>query len=183
MTGRDRLLAAFHGGQPDMVPYSPNLYYWFYNHQARGTLPAELAGAEHPIDALRVLGADILARWDTQHATRDVYRNGEFSDEFAGGSTRTCPLVTAFNIYPPGKSVRRRRFETPWGALTHTWTLSEQAGADFESEYWWKDWSEYEAVRFFLNPAITNGTATSSGIGWSGWAATAWPWYTSRSRP
>jgi uroporphyrinogen-III decarboxylase len=25
-----------------------------------------------------------------------------------------------------------------------------EAGADFISEYWWKDWSEYEAVRFML---------------------------------
>jgi hypothetical protein len=150
VTGRDRLLTAFHGGTPDTVPFSPNLYYWFYTHLARGTLPPELAGASHPFDALRALGADILARWDTQHATRDVYRDGDFREEFAGESPRQRPLVTAFNIYSPGKTVRRRRFETPWGALTHTWTLSEDAGADFESEYWWKNWSQYRAVRFLL---------------------------------
>jgi hypothetical protein len=150
VTGRDRLLAAFHGGDVDTVPFSPNLYYWFYNHLADGTLPPALAGASHPFDALRALGADILARWDTQHATREYYTQGEFREEFAGASPRQCPLVTAFNIYPPGKTVRRRRFATPYGTLTHTWTLSEQAGADFESEYWWKDWREYDAIRYFL---------------------------------
>ena len=70
MTGRERILAEFRGVQPDTVPFSPNLYYWFFNHLATNTLPAALAGATHPFDALRALGADILARWDTQHATR-----------------------------------------------------------------------------------------------------------------
>ena len=150
MTGRERILTSFRGEQPDTVPFSPNLYYWFYNRVATGMLPAGLAGADHPFDALRVLGADILARWDTQHATREVYRDGEFSDEFTGDSPFERPMVTAFNIYPPRRSVRHRRFVTPHGALTHTWTLTAEAGADFESEFWWKDWSDYKAVRFML---------------------------------
>ncbi len=62
MTGRERILAAFRGEQPDFVPYAPNVYYWFYNRKVRGTLPAELADAEHPFDMLRALGADILSR-------------------------------------------------------------------------------------------------------------------------
>ena len=106
--------------------------------------------AKHPLDALRALGADILARWDTQHATREVYTAGEFSDAFGGESRFERPLVTAFNIYPPHKSKRFRQFVTPHGTLSQTWTLTEEAGADFESEHWWKDWSEYEAVRFLL---------------------------------
>jgi hypothetical protein len=150
MTGRERLLAAFHGEPPDKVPFAPNLYYWFYNRRLRGQLPPELAGAAHPFEALRALGADILARWDTECCTREWYRDGEYSEEWSGASPFTEPMVTAFNIYPPGRSVRRRRFATPHGALTHTWTLSEQAGADFESEYWWKDWGQYKAVRFLL---------------------------------
>jgi hypothetical protein len=150
MTGKERILAAFHGQQPDTVPFSPNIYYWFYNRLATGTLPSEIANAEHPFDALRYLGADILARWDTQHATREFYSEGEYSEEYSGASPFDRPMVTAFNIYPPGKSVRRRKFVTPYGTLTHTWTLTEESGADFESEYWWKNWSEYEAVRFLL---------------------------------
>ncbi len=150
MTGRDRLLAAFHGEMPDRVPFAPNIYYWFYNRKVRGTLPAEVAGAAHPFDVLRYLGAEILARWDTQHCTREVYTAGGFHDAFGGDSPFDRPITTAFNIYPPHTNARFRRFDTPHGTLHHTWTLSEQAGADFESEYWWKDWSEYEAVRFML---------------------------------
>ncbi len=150
VTRRERILSAFHGGSTDTVPFSPNLHYWFYNHRAAGTLPAELAGAAHPFDALRALGADILARWDTQHATRDIYRAGEFSDEFSGHSRFDVPMVTAFNIYPPRTNVRRRKFVTPYGTLTHTWTLTEEAGADFESEFWWKDWGDYAAVRYLI---------------------------------
>jgi hypothetical protein len=150
MTGRERLLAAFHGGQPDTAPFSPNLYYWFYNQRIAGGLPPELADAQHPFDVLRYLGADILARWDTQHATREEFLSGGLCDEFGGWSRFTEPMVTAFNTYPPHTNIRRRSFATPYGTLTHQWTLSEQAGADFESEYWWKDWSEYDAVRYFL---------------------------------
>lgn len=133
-----------------MVPFAPNIYYWFYNRLARGTLPEEIADARHPFDALRFLGADILARWDTQHTTKEVYTAGVFTDEFTGDSPFERPIVTAFNIYPPHKNLRKRKFVTPRGTLTHTWTLLPEAGADFESEYWWKDWSEYEAVRFLL---------------------------------
>lgn len=150
MTGRERLLAAFYGEQPDSVPFAPNLYYWFYNHLARGSLPEEIASAEHPFDVLRFLGADILARWDTQYATKEIFTEGEFSDECGGESRFDRPMVTAFNIYPPHKSVRRRSLRTPYGTLTNTWVLTEESGADFESEPWWKDWSEYEAVRFLL---------------------------------
>ncbi len=150
MTGRERILAAFRGEAPDTVPFAPNIYYWFYNRLARGALPGQIAGARHPFDALRFLGADILARWDTQHATREVYTAGTFTDEFTGDSPFDRPVVTAFNTYPPRKSIRRQQLVTPYGTLTHTWTLSPEAGADFESEYWWKHWSEYNAIRFLL---------------------------------
>jgi hypothetical protein len=150
MTGKERLLSAFRGEMPDTVPFSPNLYYWFYNHLARGTLPPELAEARHPFDALRALGADILARWDTQQATREIYTGGQFREEYRGESRFHRPLVTAFNIYPPHTNKRLRKIVTPYGTLSQTWTLTEEAGADFESEHWWKDWSEFEAVRFLL---------------------------------
>lgn len=150
MTGKERLLAAFHGEQPDTVPFAPNIYYWFYNRVARGTLPEEIAEAQHPFDALRTLGADILARWDTQYATKEIYTAGEFSDEFSGESRFDQPMTTAFNIYPPHRSVRRRKFVSPHGTLTHAWRLTEESGADFEAEFWWKDWSQYPAIRYLL---------------------------------
>jgi uroporphyrinogen-III decarboxylase len=150
MTGKERLLAAFRGEEPDTVPFSPNLYYWFYHHHRNGTLPPELSGAQHPLDALRYLGADILARWDTQWATREVYTAGEYREEYSGESGWDLPIITSFNRYPPGKIQHRERFVTPYGPLAHTWTFTREAGTDFESEFWWKDWSEYKAVRFLL---------------------------------
>jgi uroporphyrinogen-III decarboxylase len=150
MTGKARLLAALRGDEPDLVPFSPNLYYWFYHHQRNGTLPRELSFAEHPLDALRRLGADILVRWDTKWATREVYTAGEYSEEYTGESAWNVPVITAFNRYPPGKTERRERFVTPHGTLTHAWTFSREAGTDFERDFWWKDWRDYEAVRFML---------------------------------
>jgi len=154
MTGRQRILAAFRGEAVDTVPFSPNIYYWFYHHLITGTLPAELAHATHPFDALRLLGADILARWDTQWATRQRFMAGEYFDEFRGNSPFAQPAVTAFNVYPPHTCERHSRFVTPYGTLSQTWTLSLEAGADFISEYWWKEWSEFKAVRFMLESTV-----------------------------
>jgi uroporphyrinogen decarboxylase-like protein len=150
MTGRQRILAAFRGEAPDTVPFSPNIYYWFYHHLMTGQLPSDVAGARHPFDVLRFLGADILARWDTQRVTRERLTAGEYSEEFRGDSAQDQPAVTAFNVYPPHTSERHSRFATPYGTLTQTWILTEEAGADFIADYWWKDWSEYDAVRFML---------------------------------
>ncbi len=150
MTGKQRILAAFRGEPPDRVPFCPNLYYWFYSRKAKRRLPREVADLQHPFDLLRRLGADILARWDTQAATREVYSAGEYDERFEGAGSHDEPVVTAFSTYPPGKSIRRRTFRSPHGTLTHTWQWSAEAGADFEAEYWWKDWSEYAAVRYLL---------------------------------
>lgn len=157
MNGRQRILAAFRGEPSDCVPFAPNIYLWFYYHRYHGTLPAALAGAQHPFEVLRGLGADILARWDTQWAVREVYTAGEYSSEFAdqGGVRPSAlppgtPITTSFNIYPPGANEHRRRFVTPYGALTQTWAFTAESAADFEAKYWWTDWEEYEAVRFML---------------------------------
>ena len=157
MTGRERILAAFNGGAADLVPFAPNIYLWFYYHRYHGTLPAELADAQHPFDVLRHLDADILARWDTQWAVKEVYNAGEYRSEFVdqGGVPTSAlpagvPTTTSFNIYPPGTNEHRRRFVTPHGTLTQTWSFTAESAADFEAKYWWTDWDEYEAVRFML---------------------------------
>jgi len=150
LTGRQRILAAFGGKEPDFIPFTPNIWQWFYYHQTHHTLPPELAHAGHPLDALRCLGADILARWDTQHSTRTVYTAGEFSEEYAGAGDWEEPMVTSFNRYPPHKSQCRRKFVCPEGTLTQTWEYTREAGADFEAEHWWKSWDDYAAVRFML---------------------------------
>ena len=150
MTGRERILAALRGEAVDFVPFSPNIYQWFYYHLSKGTLPADVADATHPFDVLRFLGADILARWDTYWATKTIYSEGVLREKYVGETAWDKPLVTAFNIYPPHRQELRRQFTTPYGSLNQVWAYMAEAGADFESKYLWSDWSEFEAVRFLL---------------------------------
>jgi hypothetical protein len=150
MTGRERILAAFRGESGDFVPFAPNIYQWFYYHLANRQLPAQIAHAQHPFEVLRHLGAEILARWDTQLATREIYTAGEFLEVYSGETGEDTRLVTSFNRYPPRKNRCERKFVSPYGTLTQTWAYTKEAGADFELKYWWKSWDEYPAVRFML---------------------------------
>ena len=149
MNGRERILAAFKGEKTDVIPFAPNVYLWFYYHQFKGTLPPELANAKHPLDVVRYLGGEILARWDTQLATNEKYTAGEFSEEYFGENLGK-PVTTAFNRYPPGTDQRRRQFVTPYGTLSHLWRFTPDTGADFEADFWWKTWEDYPAIRFML---------------------------------
>ena len=83
-------------------------------------------------------------------ATKAVYTAGEYSEEYVGDIDWDKPLRTAFNVYPPHTNERRRRFVSPYGTLSQVWAFTVEAGADFESKYWWTQWDEYEAVRFML---------------------------------
>ncbi len=150
MNGRERILAAFRGESADTVPFAINLYLWFYYHKYRGSLPPVIAHLQHPFEVLRYLGADILARWDTQWALREVYTAGEYSEEYSGHGDLGEVRVTAFHHWPPRMTERRQQFVTPYGPLTQRWSFTPETGADFEAEHWWKDWREYEAVRFML---------------------------------
>jgi hypothetical protein len=44
--GRERILAAFRGEEPDFIPFTPNIWQWFYYHQTHHSLPppARMAG-------------------------------------------------------------------------------------------------------------------------------------------
>ncbi len=150
MNGRDRILTVFRGGSPDFVPFCPNLWQWFYSHRAAGTLPPEIAHACHPLDALQFLGADVLARWDSMQATREVYRAGEFTEWYAGERDNDATLVTAFNSYPPRRTRRHSSYSTPYGMLTETWEYSHRARADFQNEHYWKRWEDYPAIHSLL---------------------------------
>ncbi|MBI5650169.1 MAG: hypothetical protein HZC40_06970 [Chloroflexi bacterium] len=149
MTGRERILAAYRGDKTDCVPFAPNVYLWFYYHHYKGTLPPALAHAQHPLDVLRALDADMLVRWDTQWATHEIYTAGEYVEEYVGENWDR-ETTTAFNHYPPRTNQRRRKFITPHGTLTQSWTFTPETATDFEDEYWWKDWDEYPAVRFMV---------------------------------
>jgi len=150
MNGKQRLLAALRGDDLDYVPFAPNLYQWFHYHLTHGTLPPEVAHAQHPFDVLRHLGAEVLSRWDTQWATKTRYTAGTYTEEYLGQSDWERPFITAFNVYPPHRIERQRRFESPYGTLTQNWEYMPDAGADFETKYWWTEWEEYDAVRYML---------------------------------
>ena len=150
MTSRERILGAFRGESIDRVPFAPNIYQWFHVRRANGTLPSELEGMEHPFEVLRFLGADILARWDTQACARAIFTAGRFSEQYRGSSAGTSDRITAFNHYPPGCDECRRQFETPYGPLTEQWNYSQSANADFQSEFMWKNWDDFPKIKFFL---------------------------------
>lgn len=134
MNGRQRLLAAFRGEPTDVIPFAPNIYFWFYFHKYRGTLPEPVATAQHPFEVLRFLGADILARWDTQWALRDsrlrrLYR--QWRDEHAAtrvtaGSGEGNPRLPARTVRFDGRQAACRFClelydtpPTPWGNLIY----------------------------------------------------------------
>ena len=127
MTGRERILAAFGGEEPDFIPFTPNIWQWFYYHQTHHSLAPEIGDARHPLDALRYLGADILARWDTQHSTHEVYTGGEFSEKYDGAGEWDKTKVGTFNLYPAHKSRCRRKYVCPEGTLTQTWEYRPEA--------------------------------------------------------
>jgi hypothetical protein len=93
VTGRERILAALGGELADRVPFVPNIWQWFHVNELRGTLPEALRGCRHPIEALRVLGADVLSKfegscntsplapWENLLAFRDAaWRHGRLHD-------------------------------------------------------------------------------------------------------
>ena len=149
MNGKQRILSALAGEQPDRVPFAPNIWQWFYVNQFNGTLPKAIEGAEDPIQVLKTMGADIFSKWDSGSPTPH-YRTCEHSVSFEGDLPTGKRLWTSFAAFDKG-TIRRERIVTPFGALTHTWEYRPESGAPFESEHWWKDFSEYPAIRYWLD--------------------------------
>jgi hypothetical protein len=48
--------------RPPRIVYAPNYWQWFSHHQARGTLPDEIAHCQDQLDVIRHLGLDIFSR-------------------------------------------------------------------------------------------------------------------------
>ena len=155
MNGRERLLAALSGEQPDRIPFAINLWQWFYANKGLGKLPTELSHAQHPLDVLRYLEADIFDRWDPFFCTQEVFPAELYVEEYVANIRDpeqarqvAAGMMTSYNYYPPGLDTRLRRWNTPYGTLTQTWEYSPDALTDFENEYLWKDFeTEYDAVR------------------------------------
>jgi hypothetical protein len=145
MSGNERIMRVLGGDVPDRVPFVPNIWQWFYANQARGTLPNELQQAREPVAALRMIGADVLSKFDgiALAVKLDACKlTVSFEDD--GG---TKPSWTSFTSFEGG-NVRHETIETPRGTLTRTWRFQPGADAPFESEHWWKDFDrEYAAVR------------------------------------
>ena len=147
-TGKERILKTLAGEHTDRVPFVPNIWQWFHVNRLSGKLPAKLQGLSDPVEALRKLGADVFSKFDGQvvHERLDgcclsVSHDGEPTDP---------SLWTSFVDFG-GWSIRRDRVETPHGLLTHTWRYQPEAGAPFEAEHWWKDFSrDYHSVRAWL---------------------------------
>ncbi len=175
MNGRERLLAALTGEQPDAIPFAINLWQWFYATRSRNALPAEIAHAQHPLDVLRYLGADILDRWDPFFCTREVYPPGMYFEQYVStlrdpqrAQTVANGMMTSYNYYPPGTDTRQREWHTSEGRLTQVWEYSPDAQTDFENEYLWKDFdSEYGAVRCLVEAR----DYAFDGEQWAGWVA------------
>ncbi len=148
MDGKERILTTLAGGLADRVPFVPNIWQWFYVNQFKGTLPPALAAYDHPVHLLRAMGADILSKFEGD-VRAITYPGCEYSLENGGedlGRDRVWGGFTWFERY----ARRRERIGTPFGALTHVWQYERSTGAPFEKERWWKDWSEYPAVRYLL---------------------------------
>ena len=151
MTGRERILTTLEGGRPDRVPFVPNIWQWFHVNQARDTLPEILRGCRSPLAALRVIGADVMSKFDglVLNETLSTCRLAvEFEDD--GGARPTWTSFTSFE----GGNIRRETMATPRGVLTHVWQYEPRSGAPFEVEHWWKDFArDYPAVRAWLQDA------------------------------
>jgi hypothetical protein len=149
MRGKERLLAALAGEQPDRVPFAPNLWQWFHVNDYNGTLPPAIGQATRPVDVLRGMGADIFSKFDGQAAV-PVYRNCGQTVEFSGGLPDGKVPWTSFVTFDKGL-IRKERLETPGGVLTHVWEYRAESGAPFEAEHWWKDFdAEYPAVHSWM---------------------------------
>ena len=144
MTGKERILAALAGQPPDRVPFVPNVWQWFHVNRGASRLPAALADAGDPVEALRRLGADVLSKFDgvvVRERLANCRRNVSYE-----GDPLDCPAWTSFVDFQRGP-VRREWIETEHGTLSHVWQYAPQAAAPFEAEHWWKDFDrEYAAV-------------------------------------
>ncbi len=150
MTGKERILAALAGEKPDRVPFVPNIWQWFEVNESRGTLPQEVRHCQNPVEALRVMGADVFSKFDAGRPV-PTYHTCQHTVNFAGESTAGKALSVSFASFEGG-TIRREKVETPFGSLTHVWEYRAETGAPFESEHWWKDFDgEYAAVRHWLS--------------------------------
>ncbi len=135
MTRRDNLLAMLHGDGPGWTPCSINFAQW-YDHQRRfGSLPDELQGVAHYIDAMKVLGCDI------------------FSRNLDGGFRERLDGVTVQHVTESGSEGPRHiaSYPTPHGTLRQVVAEQTQLTTSYVEEDLVKDWSrDGRAYRYLI---------------------------------
>jgi hypothetical protein len=129
MTERRRVLTLLSGGMPDRVPWFGDLDYWATALIGRGERPADFKGSDAYIDWHRDLRCGF-------------YLQGYFPFRTIVENCR----VTEWREGP----ARRRRIETPRGALTETWTWLAESFAEAPTEHLVKSPADLAAYRFLF---------------------------------
>jgi len=157
MTPRQRLLATLRGEPVDRLPFAVNACQWFYARKYNGTLPPEYQDCEDGLSFHKKMGADVMTRWEGQVkgkaglGSHVKFRNCKYTVEETGPGRVNMPIVTAFNEYETWNRIRRT-LETPAGTLTQTWRFTPESCADFEEEFWVKDFDQdYAALRWMVH--------------------------------
>lgn len=154
MTPRQRIMTVLHGGIPDRVAFTPNIWHWFAVNRRQGTLPEEFRDHTSPLDVLRSLGVDILAR---------------------GGGP-----VIRFNT--PNVAVTERRtaheviteYETPKGRLSVRQEVADDSAETvYRTEHLFKSIRDLPAVQFLVEdtvytPCYERWTAAQDQLGEAG---------------
>ena len=126
MTERERVLTLLRGGRPDRVPWFGDLDYWATALISRGLRPAGFKESDAYIEWHRDLGVGF-------------YLQGCFPFKTILERSR----VTEWHEGPH----RRRRVETPRGALTETWTWLPDSFSEAPTERLVKSVADLDAYR------------------------------------
>ena len=126
MTERERVLTLLAGGRPDRVPWFGDLDYWATALIGRGERPAGFKESDAYIDWHRDLGCGF-------------YLQGYFPFRAVVEGCRITEWREG--------NARRRRIETPRGALTETWTWLPESFAEAPTEHLVKGAADLPAYR------------------------------------
>lgn len=129
MTPRERLLTLLDGGTPDRVPWFGDLDYWATSLIGRGLKPADFKLSDAYIEWHCDLGVGF-------------YLQGYFP-------FRTIIENCTVAEWKEGHA-RRRRIETPHGALTETWTWLPDSFAEAPTERLVKSPADLKAYRYLF---------------------------------
>ena len=129
MTDRERVLTILSGGRPDRVPWFGDLDYWATALIGRGLKPAGFKESDAYIDWHRDLRVGF-------------YLQGYFP-------FRTIVENCRVEEWREGPA-RRRRVETPRGALTETWTWLPESYSEAPTEHLVKSAADLEAYAWLF---------------------------------